>query len=333
VAIQLAKVDGLRVIADAAVSGENLVPTLGADQVVARGPDVGQRIRQWWPDGVAAVVDGSLQGPAVVPAIRDGVQMAVVRGWEPHGSSGLGEDRGITVRHVFVPEYTHRSDKLDELRALTEEGMLTLRVARTYGRRSGRGAPRVGGRRGSWPTRPDLRLTTQGAAMTTPLPESAHVSEAVAHLRNVLHPQIYNHSVRTFLLGRQAALRDGVADLDSESLCLAALFRDSGTAASTTARLGSRSRVQTPRRQRGCSATVIDLICEAIALHTTPGIPERRGPIAHYLRRGVEVEFGPAELRTSFEDGVVDAESRYPRTDLEEILQTLVVEQALRQPQ
>ena len=131
-AIQLAKVDGLRVIADAAASDETLVATLGADQIVARGPDVGQRIRQWWPDGVAAVVDGSLQGPAVVPAIRDGGQIAAVRGWELHGSSGLGEDRGITVRDVFVPEYTHRSDKLDELRLLTEEGKLTLRVARTY---------------------------------------------------------------------------------------------------------------------------------------------------------------------------------------------------------
>jgi NADPH2:quinone reductase len=131
-AIQLAKVDGLRVIADAAASDETLVATLGADQIVARGPDVGQRIRQWWPDGVAAVVDGSLQGPAVVPAIRDGGQIAAVRGWELHGSSGLGEDRGITVRDVFVPEYTHRNDKLDELRVLTEEGRLTLRVARTY---------------------------------------------------------------------------------------------------------------------------------------------------------------------------------------------------------
>jgi NADPH:quinone reductase-like Zn-dependent oxidoreductase len=36
------------------------------------------------------------------------------------------------VRDVFVREYTHRSDKLDELRLLTEEGKLTLRVARTY---------------------------------------------------------------------------------------------------------------------------------------------------------------------------------------------------------
>jgi hypothetical protein len=173
--------------------------------------------------------------------------------------------------------------------------------------------------------------------MTTPLPESAHVGEAVAHLRAVLHPQIFNHSVRTFLLGRQAASRDGVTDLDSESLCLAALFHDSGTAVGYDgpARFEVEGADAAARflQQRRWSATAIDQIWEAIALHTTPGIPERRGPIAHYLRRGVEIEFGTAELRASFEDGVVDAETRYPRTDLEEILQTLVVEQALRQPQ
>ncbi|OBF11406.1 NADP-dependent oxidoreductase [Mycobacterium sp. ACS4331] len=129
-AVQLAKVDGLRVIADAAEKDENLIAELGADQIVARGSDVGQRIRQWWPDGVAAVIDGSLQGGDVVPAIRDGGQLATVRGWELHGD--LGSERGIGVREVFVPEYTHAHDKLDALRQLADEGQLTLRVARTY---------------------------------------------------------------------------------------------------------------------------------------------------------------------------------------------------------
>lgn len=131
-AIQLARVDELRVIADAAPADETLVATLGADQIVARGPGVGQRIRQWWPDGVAAVIDAALQGAEVVPAIRDGGQIAAVRAWELAGSAELGEGRGIVVRDVFVPEYTHRNDKLDELRVLAEQGRLTMRVARTY---------------------------------------------------------------------------------------------------------------------------------------------------------------------------------------------------------
>lgn len=130
--IQLAKADGLRVIADAAPADENLVAALGADQIVPRGPEVGRRIRQWWPDGVDAVVDAALQGAQVVPALRDGGQIAAVRMWELAGEADLGDDRGITVRDVFVPEYTHRRDKLDDLRVQAERGELTLRVARTY---------------------------------------------------------------------------------------------------------------------------------------------------------------------------------------------------------
>jgi NADPH:quinone reductase-like Zn-dependent oxidoreductase len=78
------------------------------------------------------VVDGSLQGEDVLPALRDGGQIAAVRMWELAGAAHLGQDRGITVRDVFVPEYTHRNDKLDDLRVLAEQGALTLRVARTY---------------------------------------------------------------------------------------------------------------------------------------------------------------------------------------------------------
>ena len=130
--IQLAKADGLRVIADAAPADENLVAALGADQIVPRGPEVGRRIRQWWPDGVNAVVDAALQGAQVVPALRDGGQIAAVRMWELAGEADLGDDRGITARDVFVPEYTHRRDKLDDLRVQAERGELTLRVARTY---------------------------------------------------------------------------------------------------------------------------------------------------------------------------------------------------------
>lgn len=130
--VQLAKADGLRVIADAAPADERLVTALGADYVVARGSSVGEEIRHLHPDGVDAVVDAALQGDEVLPALRDGGQMAIVRRPGERGTSALHPERGVTVRDVSVLEYTHRTDILDDLRVLVEQGSMTLRVAQTF---------------------------------------------------------------------------------------------------------------------------------------------------------------------------------------------------------
>ncbi len=130
--VQLAKADGLRVIADAGPADEQLVTALGADEIVARGMGVGERIRRTHPEGVAAVVDAALQGDEVMPALRDGGQIAIVRRPGERGTSTLHPERGIAIRDVWVPDYTHATDKLDGLRVLAEQGKITLRVARTY---------------------------------------------------------------------------------------------------------------------------------------------------------------------------------------------------------
>jgi NADPH:quinone reductase len=121
--VQLAKVRGLRVIADASEADEELVRALGADVVVRRGDDVAARMRAVVPDGVDALADGSLQAPAVLDAIRDGGGLATVRGWaEPC-------PRGITAHPVWVRDYVTATESLDELRVLAEWGALSMRVA------------------------------------------------------------------------------------------------------------------------------------------------------------------------------------------------------------
>lgn len=130
--VQLAKADGLRVIADAAPDDELLVADLGADEIVTRGASVGQRIRERHSAGVAAVVDAALQGDEVMSALRDGGQIAIVRRPGERGTSTLHPERGIEIRDVWVPEYTHATDKLDALRVLAEQGVVTMRVARTF---------------------------------------------------------------------------------------------------------------------------------------------------------------------------------------------------------
>lgn len=121
--VQLAKADGLRVVADAAEADEELVRSLGADEVVRRGNDVAQQIRALHPDGVDGLADGAVLDELVVPAVRDGGRITTVRGW-----AGPAE-RGITVSPVLVFDDADRTEDLDRLRQQAEQGIVTLRVA------------------------------------------------------------------------------------------------------------------------------------------------------------------------------------------------------------
>lgn len=121
--IELAKVRGLRVLADASEADEELVRSLGADVVVRRGDDVADRFLAECPDGVDAIADGSLQAPSLLRAIRDGGAIATVRGWD--GPT----ERNISAHPVWVREYVENTESLDELRRLVEDGRVTTRVA------------------------------------------------------------------------------------------------------------------------------------------------------------------------------------------------------------
>jgi NADPH:quinone reductase len=125
-AIELGKLEGLRVLADAAETDEALVRSLGADMVVARGEGAAARMREACPQGVDAVLDSGLMGPAILPAIRDGGALATVRPFQ--GES----ERDITIHLLQVADYASNQAALGELSRLAGEGKLTLRVARTF---------------------------------------------------------------------------------------------------------------------------------------------------------------------------------------------------------
>lgn len=123
--IQLAKADGLVVIADASEKDEQLVKSLGADIVVRRGNDVANKIREHFPDGVDGLADGAVLNELVLPAVRDGGAFTSVRGFE-------GEpQRSIRFSKTFV-NYDGKFEKLDGLRQQVDDGTLSLRLAATY---------------------------------------------------------------------------------------------------------------------------------------------------------------------------------------------------------
>jgi len=124
--VQLAKAEGLKVIADASEKDEALVKSLGADIVVRRGNDVAERICEHFPHGVDGLADGAVLKELVIPAVKDGGAFTSVRGF-----TGV-PTRDIRFSTTFVREYAFDHAKLDRLRQQVDEGEITLRVAATY---------------------------------------------------------------------------------------------------------------------------------------------------------------------------------------------------------
>jgi len=125
-AIELGKLAGLRVLADAAEKDEELVRSLGADVVVPRGRGAAAAMRDACPAGVDAIIDSGLMGVEILPAIRGGGALAAVRSFQ-------GEtERDIQIHSVLAADYATNQAALAELSRLAGEGKLTLRVARTF---------------------------------------------------------------------------------------------------------------------------------------------------------------------------------------------------------
>ena len=138
--------EGLEVIAVSAPGDEHDLRAMGAAEFVERGDDMAKRVRERWPDGVAAVVDGAMLDASILPAVADGGQFVTLRpGHVPDG------ERGIAPRMISFRRHQGEPRVLRSLMALAAAGALTPRVARELPPEEGREAHRLveaGGLRG-----------------------------------------------------------------------------------------------------------------------------------------------------------------------------------------
>jgi NADPH:quinone reductase len=124
--VELAKADGLTVIATASADDEESVLGFGATAFLDRADDLVSGIRALYPDGVDAVLDAAVLGAPVLGALRDGGKLAAVRAF------GGETERGIEIIQVRVSDYAENQAALDALGRQAESGTLTLRVAETF---------------------------------------------------------------------------------------------------------------------------------------------------------------------------------------------------------
>ncbi|MGW7545032.1 HD domain-containing protein [Streptomyces sp. NPDC054770] len=167
------------------------------------------------------------------------------------------------------------------------------------------------------------------------LPSGPLAEAVVSAVRDSETTSVFNHSVRSFYFAQLLAEREGCledAAYDRDLLFAATVLHDLGTG--NLAKGEARFEVEGADlaaallQAHGIPAADIDRVWEAIALHTSAGIAERRGLLSYLTREGVGMDFGrKAELAAAWQDQIHAA---YPRLDMVRSLVDAIVERAAR---
>ncbi|MEV6995107.1 NADP-dependent oxidoreductase [Streptomyces sp. NPDC093228] len=121
-AVEMAKTEGLTVLAYASDADEALLRGLGADDVVPRRKDAASDVRNVLPEGADALIDGAALNERVLGAVADGGALASLKGW-----TGPTE-RGIRIQPVSSTSAAGDTALLNKLARQAESGELSLRV-------------------------------------------------------------------------------------------------------------------------------------------------------------------------------------------------------------
>jgi HD superfamily phosphodiesterase len=151
------------------------------------------------------------------------------------------------------------------------------------------------------------------------IPDSVMARQLTRFIRDTEEDLLFHHSTRVYLCCALTGMRKGLR-FDPELLYTGAIFHDIGL---TEKGRGNQLRFEVDGanaarvflRSHGVSATDVEKVWTAIALHTTPGLPEHVHREIALVTAGVEMDvLGPAYDRFAEEQRqvVVDA---HPRGD------------------
>src|SRR3954454_17829310 len=159
------------------------------------------------------------------------------------------------------------------------------------------------------------------------VPDSSLARAITELVRDTESALLFHHSSRVYYWGALAGKRRGLK-FDHELLYAGAMFHDMGL---TPAHSSARERFEVDGanaardflHSRGIAQHEADTVWTAIALHTTPGIPQHMHPIVALLTAGVEMDvlgLAYAEFTEAEREAVVRAHPR-PGRFKEEIIQ------------
>ena len=170
------------------------------------------------------------------------------------------------------------------------------------------------------------------------LPTGPLTEASLALVRSTESQPIVDHSIRTFLFARLLAEHEGClsdAAYDEELLFAATVMHDLGLG--KHARAKARFEVEgadlaaAVLREQGVLEADVDRVWEAIALHSSHGLAERRGLLTYLTYKGVFVDAGP--LADAVADGLrEEVLNAYPKPTARRYLAEAIIGHANRSP-
>ena len=149
------------------------------------------------------------------------------------------------------------------------------------------------------------------------IPETTLARDISELVRDTESPLLFNHSRRVFYWGALTGVRRRLR-FDPELLYAGAMFHDMGltpqySSADERFEVDGANTARDFLRSRAISQQDIDTVWAAIALHTTPGIPQHMHPVVALVTAGVEMDVlgvGYAEFSDAEREAVVHAHPR-----------------------
>ncbi|MCJ2117224.1 HD domain-containing protein [Methylobacterium sp. J-001] len=160
------------------------------------------------------------------------------------------------------------------------------------------------------------------------IPDSALARAVTELVRDTESPLLFHHSSRVYYFGALTGKRRGLT-YDPELLYVGAMFHDMGlttqhSSATERFEVDGANAARDFLRGHGIAQADIDTVWAAIALHTTPGIPQHMHPVIALVTAGVEMDvlgLTFAAYSDAVREAVVRAHPRSPHFK-EDIIQT-----------
>ena len=169
----------------------------------------------------------------------------------------------------------------------------------------------------TFPGKRHRTLTNTKPIAGVEIPDSKLAREATELVRDTESPLLFHHSTRVFYFGTLAGKRRKLK-FDQELVYIGAMFHDMGLtkkyrSATNRFEVDSANTARDFLRRHRIDERAIETVWDAIALHTTPGIPEHKKPEVALVTAGVEMDvlgIGYNELDKERRESILKAHPR-----------------------